>query len=313
MDSKRKYRINVVADMTGVSAATLRAWERRYGIPVPSRTESSYRIYDEEDIRLIQRLRALCDEGMSPSEAAKVLLAEQEAEPEPAANAGDPFGPSRDGILEAVERFDPVALESAVQHALALGSASTIYDKIIAPAMQQIGDRWHAGTLTIGQEHLATGVLENAARKLLGLVQPSGGARQIVLACFPEDEHTLPLYGVALRLATSGFRIVMLGARTPAAAVRQAVQELRPVAVGLSVTVAPDPPIARQLIDDYANACGDAPWLVGGRAAASLRDFIEPRGGVVSEATDARSLVRVVEGLIARGRAGFTKKEAKSP
>ena len=92
-DSNRKYRINVVAQMTGVSAATLRAWERRYGVPVPARTASSYRIYDEEDVETIRRLRALCDEGMSPSEAAKLVLADSRRDPEPAANVGDPYKP----------------------------------------------------------------------------------------------------------------------------------------------------------------------------------------------------------------------------
>jgi len=77
-DDEGKYRINVVAQKTGISSATLRAWERRYGIPVPRRTESSYRVYSDDDVALIQRLRALCDDGMSPSEAAKVVLSEHE-------------------------------------------------------------------------------------------------------------------------------------------------------------------------------------------------------------------------------------------
>ena len=48
-----RYRIRAVAELTGVSTATLRAWERRYGVPTPSRTASAYRLYGDEDVALV--------------------------------------------------------------------------------------------------------------------------------------------------------------------------------------------------------------------------------------------------------------------
>ena len=52
------FRINVAAELCGVPAATLRAWERRYGIPVPRRTPSAYRLYTAEDVEQINRVLA---------------------------------------------------------------------------------------------------------------------------------------------------------------------------------------------------------------------------------------------------------------
>ncbi len=182
-DDEGKYRINVVAQKTGISPATLRAWERRYGIPVPRRTESSYRVYSEEDIALIQRLRSLCDEGMSPSEAAKVVLSEAEqAVMLPEHSVGDPYQNVRAGILEAIDRFDPDGLELTVNRALALGSAAVVCESVIVPVMSKVGQLWHAGEITIAQEHLATQMLETTARKLIGLLQPGPGARRALLA-----------------------------------------------------------------------------------------------------------------------------------
>ena len=80
MSESGKYRIQAVADMTGVAAATLRAWERRYGLPTPQRTKSSYRVYSDEDVALIRRLRALCDGGMAPADAARTLKEAAEVE-----------------------------------------------------------------------------------------------------------------------------------------------------------------------------------------------------------------------------------------
>ena len=78
-----RYRIQAVAEMTGVSAATLRAWERRYGIPSPSRTASAYRLYSDRDIALVRQVRELCEGGMAPSQAAQVVLTRDEAPPPP--------------------------------------------------------------------------------------------------------------------------------------------------------------------------------------------------------------------------------------
>lgn len=301
-DGKGRYRINVVAKMTGLSAATLRAWERRYGIPVPARTESSYRIYTDSDVALIRRMRALCDTGMSPSEAAEVVLVESRRASRPTLDGGDPFAPFHARIVDAVDAFDPTELERAVDESLALGPAAVIYDRVFAPAMREIGERWHNGTLSVGQEHLATQTLEAAARKLMGLVQPPSG-RRVLLACFADEDHAFPLYGVALHLAAWGFRVVTLGARTPASAIRQAVERLEPVLVGLSVTNLPAPHDARTLVADYAAACAGTPWIVGGRAAPSLRDLVERRGGSIAPTDSPTRLLRAVETLIARGRA----------
>ncbi len=302
-EDEGKYRINVVAQKTGISAATLRAWERRYGIPVPRRTESSYRVYSDDDIALIQRVRSLCGDGMSPSEAAKVVLSEA-SQPLEQAHLGDPYEQVREQILHAVQAFDPDGIEMAVNRALTLGSASVICEQVIVPVMFKIGAMWHAGDITIAQEHIATQLLETTARKLIGLLQPPPGSRRVLLACFAEDEHALSLYGIALHLAQASFRTLMLGARTPPAAVGQSVQRLKPACVGLSVTLAPPPHRARELVDAYADACGDTPWVVGGQGSAVLAPLVHARGGIVVPHDDIRQAIRNIETVIARRKRG---------
>ena len=299
-DGKGRYRINVVAEMTGVSAATLRAWERRYGFPVPSRTESSYRIYTDHDVSLIRRMQELCAEGLSPAEAASALLAEPDVRAVPV-DGEDPFVPFRRRIVDAVDAFDPVALERAVEAAMVLGPATTIFDNVFGPAMWEIGVRWERGTLSVAQEHLATQVLESTARKLLDLVQPQTG-RRVLLACFADEEHSFPLYGVALHLASWGFSVVLLGPRTPPDAIAHAVRALDPVLVGLSVTVAPRLSDARSLVESYASACGDLPWLVGGPGAAKLHALVEERGGIVVADWAPLNVHKTINGLLAGGR-----------
>ncbi|MDB4986746.1 MAG: Transcriptional regulator, MerR family, partial [Myxococcaceae bacterium] len=73
MTSPGRYRIHAVSEITGVPEATLRAWERRYAVPVPERTPSGYRLYSQKDVDLVRRMRELCANGMAPVDAARMV------------------------------------------------------------------------------------------------------------------------------------------------------------------------------------------------------------------------------------------------
>ncbi|WP_281333072.1 MerR family transcriptional regulator [Polyangium sp. 6x1] len=281
------YRIRTVSELTGVSSATLRAWERRYGVPAPSRTPSAYRLYSEEDVALIVKMRDLVKAGMAPAESARLLLSEPATgalptapPPGAAPPETDPFVAARDRIVEATRRFDPDALEEEVAKTLTLGPAVTIFERTIGPALREIGDLWHAGAITVAQEHLASNVLGGTLIHLLRLAQPADATRRIALACFADEDHVLGLYGVGLRFASWGFRTLMLGARTPPPAITRVVDSLAPDLIGLSVTIPPPASRARELVDAYADACRGAAWVIGGDGSEGMRALIEERGGI---------------------------------
>ncbi len=278
-----RYRIQYVSEKTGIPSATLRAWERRYGIPRPARTEAAYRLYSDQDIELLVRMNQLCTDGLSPAEAAQSALSEAAPVEAPVKLEHDRHGGLVNLMIEAVERFDPFALESAVAYAMTVASPLEMYEHVFQPVQTKIGERWHAGTLSVAQEHLATEALGRAVRAMRLLVEPPESTRLAVLACFEEEDHAFPLYGVGFRLAGWGFRTVMLGPRTPPAAIEAAVQSLRPELVGLSVTIAPPAHRAERLVASYGEACGSTLWAVGGQAAKELARYIEKAGGIVAE------------------------------
>lgn len=276
--STGRYRINAVATMTGVPSSTLRAWERRYGVPMPDRSDSSYRLYSEADVDKVRRMQALVAEGVSAAEAARQVRREAERPPaELAVAAGDSYELAKEHILAAVEAFDPDAISHAVRSSLVLGSAPIIYRRVLAPALEAIGERWVAGSLSVAQEHLATQVLGTTIRQLLDLIQPERGPR-VVLACFVDEQHTLPLYGAAFQFVRSGFRPVMLGARTPPAAVADAIERLEPAAVGLSLTIPPTRKVFEQQLAAYREAVGTTPWILGGRGVDGFHAQIDAAG-----------------------------------
>jgi DNA-binding transcriptional MerR regulator/methylmalonyl-CoA mutase cobalamin-binding subunit len=268
--------------MTGISTATLRSWERRYGVPTPARTLSSYRLYSDSDVALLLRMRDLCREGMSPAEASKVVTA---TVPEPAR------GPAEDAdhhlvlqgrIVEAVRRFDPEGVEAAIRQAMLLSSSESVLERVLVPAMREVGQMWHDGLLTVGHEHMLSEIATRYAREAVHLAQPGSGAPRVLLACFADEEHTFPLYVVAHRFAQWGYRTAVLGARTPPDALGEAVQALSPEIVALSVSIPPGPRRGAELVLAYAEAVGDTPWIVGGSGVNGMRSLITESGGITA-------------------------------
>ncbi len=117
-------------------------------------------------------------------------------------------------------------------------------------------------------------------RGMMRLTNPDPASHTIVLACFADEDHDLPLHGVALRLASWGVAHVSLGARTPPVGVADAVASLHPSAVGLSLTTPADLAAARALVTEYAAACGNTPWFVGGSGTAAIADAVRAAGGL---------------------------------
>ena len=282
-DDIPRFRIQTVAEMTGIPAPTLRAWERRYGVPTPGRTGKGYRLYSARDVEMLARMRDLCESGMSASDAARLVGDFFAPADEPVPVPGDPAAAVSRRIVSAVERYDAEGLDREIRLAQTMGSAAVIFEDIFAPALRDIGDRWHAGTLSISQEHLASEALSRATRNLLDLVQPTSAPRSAVLACWVDEQHVMPLYGIAFRLAQWGYRCVVLGARTPPEAVAEAVDRLAPDVVGLSLTLAPPDHLLAEQARAYATAAGEARMVVGGLGAQSARSVLEAAGLRVSD------------------------------
>ncbi len=71
--SRFHLSIGDVVARTGVGEPTLRMWERRYGFPAPTRTDSGHRRYSEEQVRAVERILALRESGLSlPSAIARL-------------------------------------------------------------------------------------------------------------------------------------------------------------------------------------------------------------------------------------------------
>jgi DNA-binding transcriptional MerR regulator len=281
-----RYRILAVCERTGVAAATLRAWERRYGIPAPARTAARYRLYDDDDIALIRRMAALCASGVRPAEAARL------ARQTPGGARHEDPAELVERLLDATVRMDALALQRVLDAAFAQRTPTQAYEELMGPSLVRIGERWADGALSIAHEHFAATMIRDRLLERLRATMPDPARESAVLACVDEEQHDLGLLGFALHVAEWGIRPVFLGARVPAEAIAAAVAQLHPRFVGLSMMTSVARPPARRLFEAYAAAIGGTPWLVGGRAVRPVAELARAAGARVAlRPEDARALV----------------------
>ncbi|GMU00497.1 cobalamin-dependent protein [Corallococcus caeni] len=284
--AERTYRIHIAAELSGVRVELIRAWERRYGVLVPERTPAGYRVYTDRDVALLKRLKALTDEGVAISEAAKLLpqlRAELEAPPPPAREATDDRpGPQPDAwraaVMAAAEAYDQPRVARILDEVLASLPPLKAFEDVLVPVQREVGERWHAGALSVAQEHLVTQVVRERLVSLLHGA-PRGGRRHAVLACFPEEEHEIGLLGAALRLRHAGLRVTLLGQRVPAEGLGETVARAKPDVVGLSAVMNRGATVFEDVLTRLRDALPkDLPLWVGGPAAQAHADICERLG-----------------------------------
>lgn len=208
------YRIRTVANLTGVSPATLRAWERRYDLVSPRRTEAGYRVYSDADVATISRVKDLVDAGLKVSEAVSVVR--RGAAPPVADDPRVPLEPTRAELLKAFLALDR-ACAVAVLDRLAPVAPLRQVEEVFFPVLREVGDRWERGGASVAQEHFAASLVRARLVRMLEEASAAvpAGAPEGVCAGVPGELHELGLLGAALHLAAGGWRIVYLGADLP--------------------------------------------------------------------------------------------------
>ena len=259
-----RHTIASVSAATGVGVHTLRAWERRYGVPRPHRSDSGYRLYGVEDVRAVQLMRRLIAQGATATQAAeraRLLLVER--------RAGDP-GFFVDGFLDRAADLDEDGARTMLDAAVTALGIARLLDEVLVPGMHELGRRWEHGAVGVDAEHLAAGVATAVVHRLAGRLRPAVGRRALI-CCAPGERHELPALGAGLRLALAGWQVTQLGADLPLASIARSARHHRPDLVGVSVTYDANADAAMAAaVAARAQAPADAVVMVGGQAAAGL-------------------------------------------
>jgi DNA-binding transcriptional MerR regulator len=300
--SQPGYGIGALARRLGVAPATLRDWERRYGIGPGGRSPGGHRRYRPADIARIEHMRRLVLDGIPPSEAARAALATESApasEPPAQAPRTEPdlaaWGaggrslplpgqlPQARGLARAALALDGPAIAGLLDRALDSSGVVPTWERLAVPVLIAVGERAATTGTCIDVEHLLSTQLLAALAARVGRLAEPLNARTVLLACADDEEHSLPLYALAAALAERDVRTTMLGARTPPPALADAISRIGPAAAFVwSQTAATGDPaklegLARQRPPLRLFTAGPG-WRgtpPGGRAVGSLSEAVQ--------------------------------------
>lgn len=234
------YKIGTLAKLTGFSPALLRAWERRFGLITPDRGEGHQRVYGDDDLAVLKRVRALVAQGRSIGEIAahgrtRLLTGIEPAKAESSVGAVGAGALCR-RIVDGALALDARQLGGALDEAFsALGANRAVADVVI-PAEVKIGELWEAGRCSIASEHMVSSRFLHRLGRLLDDAQPTvETAPRVMAACFPDEHHQLGLLIVSWHLARHGIRVEYLGSAMPFDDLAKACANSAPRALLLSV------------------------------------------------------------------------------
>jgi MerR family transcriptional regulator, light-induced transcriptional regulator len=252
-DDRAVLRIGEVSRRTGVAVPTLRAWERRYGLLEPARTDGGHRLYSEADVERVRTMSRLLDDGWSAAAAAREVLRTPATVTalRPVETSGPVTAAERliAQLCAAIDAFDAQAADGAVDDVFARLEVPRALDEVLLPVLRSVGDGWQEDPRVIAREHFASNTLRPRLQRLLGTA-PRTSARSCLAAAPEGEDHDLGLLAAAAVAADAGWRVHYLGARMPTPALERSVAELRPDLVligsqlrGRATAFLDDPPV----------------------------------------------------------------------
>jgi len=258
---KPLYNIGVVSRMTGVSMATLRAWERRYGFPDSERTSGGHRLYSERDVLYIRWVKGRIDDGMQASHAINALhhqeetgglaLVEQvngfqDSKPVPIRTGESKLRNYEGQLFNALIHRELSAADTILGEALAASSPENLILEVIGPVLSEIGEAWEQARISVATEHLATNYLRQ--RLLMWMVSgpPPKSINPIILACAPNEWHEGSLLILGALLRRRRWPVAYLGQSVPLTDLSSFIRDIRP---SLVVLLAMTEKTAAELVD----------------------------------------------------------------
>jgi len=301
-----RLSVAAVARKLGIAPATLRTWDRRYGIGPAHHAPGEHRRYSVDDVARLELMRDALLHGATPAAAARYALSTPlpHSDPPPIPDTdettlptgrGGPGLPLPDagwharGLARAATALDADAVRRLLNESIAAVGAQSTWDLAIRPVLVAIAQRWADTGTGIEIEHLLSDCV-TAVFSALAASTPTTTARPVLLAGMAGDQHQLPIVVLTATLAQRGVTCRSLGADLPADALVAAIRRTAPAALllwsQLAGTADPDLltslPRTRPAFRIFIGGPGWADVIVGPRVV---------RLSSLQEATDAISAV----------------------
>ncbi|MGZ9224700.1 MAG: MerR family transcriptional regulator [Anaerolineales bacterium] len=227
------FNLKVVLKETGLAADTLRAWERRYGLPTPNRSAGGHRLYSQRDIETIKWLIMRQADGLSISRAVDLWN-------ERIASGTDPLTDSVQGTftstatvpvqftapdttldslrarwINACTDFSESTAEQTLNQAFSIFPVEAVCIEVLQKGLSEIGKLWYENRANVQQEHFASGLAMRRLDALLSASPTPTRDQTVIVGCPPDEWHAFTPLLLSLFLRRRGLNVIYLGANVP--------------------------------------------------------------------------------------------------
>ncbi|NQX47126.1 MerR family transcriptional regulator [Paenibacillus tritici] len=272
------YSIKQVVEMLDIPSVTLRAWENRYQAVVPERTESGYRLYNQENIEDLRWLKEQTDkQGISISHAVRMLKKHKQKDLDERLSAagGDPkdaMDKMKQQIYAALLEIQGERADALIDFGFSLYGYEAMVHQVLVPVLVKVGEAWEQGTATVAQEHYMTHMISSRLSQFLHVFPVYAHLPKVLAFCPAGEHHQIGLLLFSLFLRRNGVEVIYLGANTPEEGVMDMlVKQDRIGAVCLSVTNEDLVDYTEDLLGRLGSLYPEMQLIVGGRAYESSR------------------------------------------
>lgn len=226
--------VAAVARRIGVAPATLRTWDRRYGLGPSLHEAGSHRRYSRADLAKLTLMRRLISTGVSPADAAEQAKAHKGVvKITKLVNNFEHREELVDAIHRAAKILDKSFIETVLRKDIAEHGVIASWTEVIVPLLVIVGDEWERTGTGIEVEHMLSEILKRTMREGVPEIKKPKNAQPVLLAAVGEEVHCLALHALAAALAERGIESFFLGARTPLEAIDAMVRRSAPPAIFL--------------------------------------------------------------------------------
>ena len=302
MENRNTYPIKVVSNLTGLSIHVIRAWEKRYSVVVPERTETNRRVYSHADVEKLKLLSKASEKGYSIGSIAslslddlKNMVNEGEAEvkeyekilPNLSQSHTNENNPYIRNCIEAVKNLNVHELEKELYKGLVDYPQIKFIDTIVAPLLEIIGDMWKTGEIRILHEHISTALVRKFLTTLIDNNSIQSNAPSILIATPKGQLHELGALIVGVIASSDGWNVTYMGPNLPSEEIAAAIERLNPKIVALSIVYPSDDfTLDKEMLKLQKLLSKNSTIIAGGRSAKSYSESLKKMGAKIITRTD---------------------------
>ena len=237
VEADESLTVAALARRLGVAPATLRTWDRRYGIGPSEHCAGNHRRYSAGDVIRLTSMVRLIVAGVTPKDAAgkalELNLKGTQNKVEKLIQKTEDQSDLISLLFKSAIKFDQGKIEKLIRKSISEKGVEATWIEVIAPLLNEVGDVWVRTGAGIDIEHFLSEVVRKLLSENLGKISSPKNARPVLLACVENELHSLALLALAAVLAEARIECIFLGARTPQSALNEVITKAAPPAIFL--------------------------------------------------------------------------------